>query len=108
MQGADQLGDLVDGIQALVTLAVGICTIIVLNRKQPPVDVTVRGIEAAIREKLDGLRTFISSEIASVYDDVKGNHASVSHDLKDHEGRIAKLEGTCQSRNSNGNNCAKR
>lgn len=95
------------GIQALVTLAVGICTIIALNRKQPSIDVTVRGIEAAIREKLEGMRELISDQIGEVYGELKKNHASVQSDLKDHEGRVAKLEGTCQSRNSNGNSCVK-
>jgi apolipoprotein N-acyltransferase len=107
MQGADQLGSLVNGIQALVTLAVGICTIVALNRKQPPVDVTVRAIEDAIREKLGDLRELISEQIDGVYCDVKKNHNSVMIDLKDHEGRIGKLEGTCQSRNSNGSSCVK-
>lgn len=100
MNGADQMGSLVDGIQALVTLAVGVCSIVAMTRKQPP-------IETTISKGMEKLRDNLGTEVGKIYDDMKKNHSSVQVDLKDHEGRIAKLEGTCQSRNSNGNNCSK-
>ncbi|HPS07332.1 MAG TPA: hypothetical protein PLG22_07355 [Kiritimatiellia bacterium] len=89
MNGADQLGNLVQGIQALVTLAVGVCTIVALTRKQPPIDQILR------------------EEISKLYDENKLDRRSTEKELRDHEGRIAKLEGTCQSLNGNGKSCAR-
>jgi hypothetical protein len=95
MQGSD-LGSIVAGINTIITLAVGVCTIVALTRRSPP-------IESAI----DSLRDLIRTEIGGVYRDVKTNHSSVQIDLKDHEGRISTLEGTCRERTKIESNCAR-
>lgn len=89
MNGADQMSDIVQVIQMLVTLAVGICTIVALTRKQPPIDQVLR------------------EEIGKIYEENKKDRSCTEHAIRDHEGRIAKLEGVCQTRNGNGKSCAK-
>jgi hypothetical protein len=58
-------------IQALVTLAVGICSISALTRKQPPIEET----------------------IGKIFDENKRDRESVNNAMRDHERRISRLEG---------------
>lgn len=81
------MSNLVLGLQALITLAVGICTIIALTRKHPPV-------EEILRE-----------EIGKLYEENKKDRATTENAIRDHERRIARLEGTCQSRTKTGKSC---
>lgn len=89
MNGAENLSTVVPAIQALVTLAVGVCTVVALTKKAPP------------------LETILREEIGKLYEENKKDRRSMETDLRDHEGRISKLEGTCQSRNVNAKSCAK-
>ena len=73
MNGAEisNLNDLLQAIQAIVTLAVGICSVVALMRKQPPVE----------------------TDIAKLYDENKQDRAATGAAIQDHERRIAKIEG---------------
>lgn len=71
MNGAENMGSIVQAIQALVTLAVGICSIIALTRKQPPIE----------------------TEIAKLYEENKRDRETTGGVIRDHECRISRLEG---------------
>jgi len=58
-------------IQALVTLAVGICSVYALTRKQPPIEET----------------------IGKLFDENKADREATNNALRDHERRISRLEG---------------
>lgn len=94
------MGSIVQAIQALVTLAVGICTIIALSRKQPPIETTIKTEVGRIENKL-------SNVSADLYDENKSDRLTSETTFRDHEKRISTLEGTCHSRNQNGKSCAK-
>ena len=65
------MGETLMAIQALVTLAVGICSVIALTRKQPPIE----------------------TEIAKLYDENKRDRETTNNSILDHERRISKIEG---------------
>ena len=86
----EQMGGTVQVIQALVTLAVGVCTIVALTRKQPPLDQILR------------------EETGKLYEENKKDRASTEHALRDHETRLSRLEGKCLSQhNGTGKSCGK-
>lgn len=71
MNGAEDINSTLQAIQALVTLAVGICSIYALTRKQPSIENTF--------DKL--------------FDENKKDRAATNSAILDHEHRISKLEG---------------
>lgn len=73
MNGAEvgNISDAMQAIQALVTLAVGVCSVIALMRKQPPIE----------------------SEIGKLYEENKRDREATGNALQDHERRISKIEG---------------
>ena len=77
MNDAGTYVNVLQAIQALVTLAVGFCSIYALLRKNPALDTIVR------------------EEIGKLYEENKRDRASTDNVIRDHESRISRLEGKC-------------